>query len=118
MEADNKNNSVSTDTQKKSRKGRRRQWKDLSTDPLKDGFEEYKAVVIIGRTAVSWDSLPPGGLFSRSESGTNLHCKIDAAKAVSLDTGDALEIAPKYRETLQIWKVTSFNSTVVTKTDF
>lgn len=121
MEADKQNNSVPIDTQKKTKgvlKGTKRKWKDLSTDPLKDGYEEYQASVITGKTAVSWNSISPGGLFSRTSNGINLHCKIDASKAVSLDTGDDLEIAPKYRETLEVFKVISFNSTTVTKADF
>jgi hypothetical protein len=111
-------NGVSTDTQKSTRKGRTRKWKDLSTDPLKDGFEEYKASVIVGKTPILWNTLSPGALFSRSESGANLHVKIDAAKAVSLDTGDSLEVAPDYRKRFEVWKVTSFNSTTVVKADF
>ena len=102
---------LSTNGIRKSLKGRVRQWKDLSTDALSEGFDGYSASYIVGRTPLTWSQLAIGCLFSRSKSGKNLHIKLDAAKAVSLDTNESLEIAPKYRPTLQVWKVTSFNST-------
>jgi hypothetical protein len=111
MQDQQTNSTLSTNGARKSLKGRTRQWKDLSTDPLSEGFDEHTAAYIVGRTPLTWSQLSIGSLFSRSKSGKNLHIKLDAAKAVSLDTNESLEIAPKYRPTLQVWKVTSFNST-------
>ena len=71
--------------QKRSRKGIKRQWKDLPVDPLADGFDEHKATYIIGRSPISWAELGTGALFSRSKSGKALHIKIDAGHAVCLD---------------------------------
>lgn len=97
--------------EKRSRKGVKRQWKDLPVDALAEGFDEYTANYIVGRTPLVWNQLPIGSMFSRSKSGKTLHIKLDAAKAICLDTLEAIEVAPKIRVSLQVWKVTSFNST-------
>lgn len=96
---------------KRSRKGIKRQWKDLPPDPLALGFDNYPASYIVGKSSITWADLNVGSIFSRSKSGKSLHMKIDAGRAICMDTGDSLEIAPKLRMGLQVWKVTSFNST-------
>lgn len=116
MQDQQTNLTPSTNGTKKSLKGRTRQWKDLSTDALSEGFDNYSASYIVGRTPLVWSQLAIGSLFSRSKAGKALHIKLDAAKAVCLDTSESLEVAPKYRPTLQVWKVTSFNSTTTTTT--
>ena len=96
---------------RRSRKGVKREWKDLPTDVLSEGFDQHTASYTVGRTPLSWKELPIGAVFSRSKSGRTLHIKLDAAKAICLDTLEAIEVAPKIRVSLQVWKVTSFNST-------
>lgn len=96
---------------RKSRKGVKREWKDLPTDVLAEGFDQHTATYTVGRTPLSWKELPIGSVFSRTKNGKPLHIKLDAAKAICLDTWEAIEVAPKYRASLQVWKVTSFNST-------
>jgi hypothetical protein len=98
---------------RRSRKGIKREWKDLPQDPLAEGFDEYQSTYIVGKTPVTWSSLTTGSLFTRSKSGKLIHCKLDAGHAIALDTGESLEIAPKYRVTLQVYKVTAFNSMIV-----
>ena len=115
MESQQVNNGVSTNSLnpalRRSRKGIKRQWKDLPPDPLAEGFDNYPASYIVGKSSITWADLNVGSIFSRSKSGKSLHMKIDAGRAICMDTGDSLEIAPKLRMGLQVWKVTSFNST-------
>ena len=96
---------------RRSRKGVKRQWKDLPPDPLAEGFDEHTANYIVGKSSVTWADLAIGAIFSRSKSGKALHVKLDAGHGICLDTGEQIEIAPKHRPILQIWKVTSINTT-------
>ena len=96
---------------RRSRKGVKRQWKDLPPDPLAEGFDEHTASYIVGKSSVTWADLAIGAMFSRSKSGKALHVKLDAGHANCLDTGEQIEIAPKHRPILQVWKVTSINTT-------
>ena len=100
-----------------SRKGTTKQWKDLATDPLADGFDEHHASYIVGRTPLTWEQLGTGKLFSRSKLGKSLHVKLDSGRATCLDTGSSIEVAPRIRRTLQVWQVTFINTTSA-KTDF
>lgn len=100
------------------RKGKQRQWKDLSVDPLEKGFTAHTAEYVVGKSPVTWASLEVGQLFSRSESGKNLYVKLNDGRAVSLDTRKAIEFKPSIRPTQQVWVVTSFNSITASKADF
>jgi len=114
---DNQQNNLSTANSgvifptRQSRKGVKRQWKDLPPDPLAEGFEEHTAHYIVGKTSITWAGLAIGAIFSRSKSGKALHVKLDAGHAICLDTGEQIEVAPKHRPILQVWKVTSINTT-------
>lgn len=99
----------------KPRRGKPKQWKDLTTDPLAEGFDEHHASYIIGRTPITWSQLGTGALFSRSKSGKALHVKLDSGRAICLDTGASIEVAPRIRLSLQVWQVTSINTTTATK---
>ena len=101
-----------------SRKGRKKNWKDLSADPLEKGFDAYTAEYIVGRSAVPWLGVKPGQLFSRNDSGKNLFVKMNDGRAISLDTKGAIEIKPTIRLTMSVWLVTSFNSISTSKPDF
>lgn len=98
-----------------SRKGKTKQWKDLATDPLAEGFDEHNATYIVGRTPVTWEQLGTGKLFSRSKAGKSLHIKLDSGRAICLDTGASIEVAPRIRLSLQVWQVTAINSTTANR---
>ncbi|OUL33117.1 hypothetical protein BV372_17375 [Nostoc sp. T09] len=99
-------------------KGRKKQWRDLPTDPLEKGFLSLQAEYVVGKTPVSWSTLEPGQLLSRSESGKNLFVKINDGRAICLDSRQSIDISPNRRLTMQVWVVTSFNSTTASKADF
>ncbi|MEM6399800.1 MAG: hypothetical protein AAF757_06140 [Cyanobacteria bacterium P01_D01_bin.116] len=101
-----------------SRKGRKKNWKDLDVDPLEKGFDSYQAEYIVGRSAVPWLGVSPGQLFSRNDSGRNLFVKMNDGRAISLDTRRVIEIKPTLRPTMSVWLVTSFNSISTAKPDF
>lgn len=101
-----------------SRKGKKKEWKDLSVDPLAEGFDGHQAEYVVGKSPVTWATIKAGQLFSRSKAGKNLHVKLNDGRAVSLDTREAIEIKPSIRNTTQVWLVTSFNSTTASKADF
>jgi hypothetical protein len=101
-----------------SRKGRKKNWKDLDVDPLEKGFDSYQAEYIVGRSAVPWLGVKPGQLFSRNDSGKNLFVKMNDGRAISLDTKRVIEIKPTLRPTMSVWLVTSFNSISTSKADF
>jgi hypothetical protein len=100
------------------RKGKQKQWKDLTTDPLSEGFDSHQAEYVVGRAPISWLSIQPGQLFSRTKSGKSLYVKMNDGRAICLDTKQSIEIKPAIRMSFQIWLVTSFNSTTATKADF
>lgn len=100
-----------------SRKGKKKAWKELTEDPLKDGHLEHSASYVTGKTSVSWSSLKPGDRFSRNKSGKGLYVFADCATAYSLDTGDALVVPPQKRPMLQVWLVTAFNSVTGSTTE-
>lgn len=99
-------------------KGRKKQWKDLSIDPLAEGFDSHQAEYVVGKSPVTWSTVEPGQLFSRSKAGKNLYVKLNDGRAMCLDTRQPIEIKPQIRLTFQIWLVTSFNSTTASKADF
>lgn len=101
-----------------TRKGKPKQWKDLTTDPLAEGFDSHQAEYVVGKSPVTWSTLEPGQLFSRSKAGKSLYVKINDGRAISLDSKQAIDIKPSIRLTLQVWLVTSFNSTTATRADF
>lgn len=101
-----------------SRKGKQKQWKDLTQDPLSEGFDTYQAEYVVGKAPLSWLSLSPGQLFSRTKSGKSLYVKMNDGRAICLDTKQSIEIKPAIRPTFQVWLVTSFNSTTASKADF
>ncbi|MFN6565439.1 MAG: hypothetical protein RMY28_037340 [Nostoc sp. ChiSLP01] len=101
-----------------SRRGKKKEWKDLSVDPLAEGFDGHQAEYVIGKSPVTWATVQPGQLFSRSKSGKNLHVKLNDGRGVCLDTRQPIEVKPSIRNTLQVWLVTNFNSTSATKADF
>ncbi|MDZ8056549.1 MAG: hypothetical protein RMX63_34560 [Aulosira sp. ZfuCHP01] len=101
-----------------SLRGRKKQWKDLPNDPLAEGFESHQAEYVIGKSPVTWSALEPGSLFARSKSGKSLYVKINDGRAIGLDTKQAIDVKPSIRLTLQVWVVTSFNSTTASKADF
>lgn len=100
------------------RKGRERKWKDLSVDPLSEGFDSHQAEYVVGKAPVTWATLEVGQLFSRTKSGKNLFVKLNDARATSLDTRQPIEFKPSIRQTQQVWLVTSFNSITASKADF
>jgi hypothetical protein len=97
---------------------RERQWKEMSTDPLSEGFEVHQAEYVVGKTQVGFDTLAPGQLFSRTKSGKSLYVKLNDGRGVCLDTRQPIEVSPQKRKTWQIWLVTNFNSTTASKADF
>jgi hypothetical protein len=100
------------------RKGKQKQWKDLTIDPLSEGFDSHQAEYVVGKAPVTWSNLTSGQLFSRTKSGKNLYVKMNDGRAVCLDTRQSIEIKPAIRMSFQVWLVTSFNSTTATKADF
>lgn len=100
------------------RKGKQRQWKDLTVDPLEKGFDSHTAEYVVGKSPITWATVEVGQLFSRTESGKNLYVKLNDARAVSLDTRQPIEFKPSIRQTKQVWLVTSFNSITASKADF
>ncbi len=101
-----------------SRRGKKKEWKDLTIDPLSEGYDSHQADYVVGKAPVTWALLEAGQLFSRSKNGKNLHCKLNDGRAICLDTRQAIEIKPSIRNSLQVWIVTNFNSTSAVKTDF
>lgn len=95
-----------------------KQWKDLSVDPLSEGFDSHQAEYVVGKAPVSWSTLKPGDIFSRSKSGKSLHIKMNDGRAVCLDTKQGITVKPTIRMSFQVWLVTSFNSTTASKADF
>lgn len=102
---------------KTERKGKERKWKEMTDDPLSDGFDSHQAEYVVGRTQVVFDTMSPGQLFSRGKNGKNLYVKLNDARAVCLDTRQPIEISPTRRKTWSVWLVTLFNSTTATKAD-
>ncbi|AFY31618.1 hypothetical protein [Calothrix sp. PCC 7507] len=100
-----------------SRKGRKKEWKDLTIDPLSEGYDSYQADYVVGKAPITWALLEAGQLFSRSKTGKNLHVKLNDGRAICLDTRQPIEIKPSIRNSLQIWVVTNFNSTSANKDD-
>ncbi len=101
-----------------SRKGRKKEWKDLTVDPLSEGSDSHHAEYVTGKAPMTWALLEVGQLFSRSKGGKNLHVKLNHGRAICLDTRQAIEVKPSIRNSLQVWVVTNFNSTSAVKTDF
>lgn len=101
-----------------SRKGQKKQWRDLTIDPLSEGFDSHQAEYVVGRAPMGWLSISPGQLFSRTKSGKSLYVKMNDGRAICLDTREPIEIKPSIRMSFQVWLVTSFNSTNVNKADF
>lgn len=101
-----------------SRKGRKKEWKDLTIDPLSEGYDSHQADYVVGKAPITWALLEAGQLFSRSKSGKNLHVKLNDGRAICLDTRQPIEIKPTIRNSLQVWVVTNFNSTSANKADF
>lgn len=99
-------------------KGKPKQWKDLSIDPLAEGFDSHQAEYVLGKSPVSWSFVQPGQLISRNKTGKSLWVKMNEGRAVSLDTRQAIEVKPSLRNSLQVWLVASFNSTTASKADF
>jgi len=100
-----------------TRKGKPKVWKDLSIDPLAEGFESHQADYVVGKSPVSWATVTPGQLFSRSKFGKSLYVKLNDGRATCLDTRQSIEVKPSIRNSMQVWLVTSFNSTSATKSD-
>lgn len=100
------------------RKGKAKVWKDLSIDPLAEGFDSHQAEYVVGKSPVSWSTITPGQLFSRSKSGKSLWVKLNDGRATCLDTRQSIEVKPSIRNSMQVWLVTSFNSTTANKADF
>ncbi|MBG1268265.1 hypothetical protein [Nostoc sp. WHI] len=101
-----------------NRKGRKKEWKDLTVDPLSEGSDSHQAEYVTGKAPMTWALLEVGQLFSRSKSGKNLHCKLNHGRAICLDTRQAIEVKPSIRNSLQVWVVTNFNSTSASKPDY
>lgn len=101
-----------------SRKGRKKEWKDLTIDPLSEGYDSHSADYVVGKAPITWALLEVGQLFSRSKSGKNLHVKLNDGRAICLDTRRPIEFKPTIRQSQQVWVVTNFNSTSASKTDF
>lgn len=101
-------------------RGRRgkKQWKDLTVDPLAEGFTEHDSQYCVGNSPIVWSQLTTGQLFCRTKTGKAVHVKINSGRAICLDTQAPLEVKPTIRDTLQVWLVTSFNSTTAGKADF
>lgn len=103
---------------KTDRKGKPRVWKEMAEDPLSEGFDAHQAEYVVGRTQVTFETLSPGQLFSRSKSGKSLYVKLNDGRAICLDTRQPIEISPTRRKTLPSWVVTIFNSTTTSKEVF
>ncbi|MEH2310740.1 MAG: hypothetical protein V7K35_04765 [Nostoc sp.] len=101
-----------------SRKGRKKEWKDLTIDPLSEGYDSHQADYVVGKAPITWALLEVGQLFSRSKSGKNLHVKLNDGRAMCLDTRRPIEFKPTIRNSTQVWVVTNFNSTSASKSDF
>ncbi|MEH1849270.1 MAG: hypothetical protein V7L25_30950 [Nostoc sp.] len=101
-----------------SRRGKKKEWKDLTIDPLSEGFESHQADYVVGKAPITWALLEVGQLFSRSKSGKNLHVKLNDGRAICLDTRRPIEFKPSIRNSTQVWVVTNFNSTSASKADF
>ncbi|MCC5603857.1 hypothetical protein [Nostoc favosum] len=101
-----------------SRRGKKKEWKDLTIDPLSEGYDSHQADYVVGKAPITWALLEAGQLFSRSKSGKNLHVKLNDGRAICLDTRQPIEIKPAIRNSLQVWVVTNFNSTSASKADF
>lgn len=97
---------------------RPREWKEMPTDPLSEGFDVHPAEYIVGRTQVAFATLKPGQLFSRTKSGKTLCVKFNDGRGFCLDTRESIEVSPQKRKTWQIWLVTNFNSTTASKADY
>lgn len=101
-----------------SRKGKKKEWKDLTIDPLSEGSDSHHAEYVTGKAPITWALLEVGQLFSRSKSGKNLHVKLNHGRAICLDTRQPIEVKPSIRNSLQVWVVTNFNSTSASKIDY
>ncbi|MDZ8227569.1 hypothetical protein [Nostoc sp. ChiVER01] len=101
-----------------SRKGKKKEWKDLTIDPLSEGHESHQADYVVGKNPITWALLEVGQLFSRSKSGKNLHVKLNDGRAICLDSRRPIEFKPSIRNSTQVWVVTNFNSTSASKADF
>jgi hypothetical protein len=99
-------------------KGGKKEWKDLAVDPLAEGFDSHHAEYVVGKSPVSWSTVLPGQLISRTKSGKSLWVKLNDGRGVCLDTRQAMEVKPAIRNSMQVWLVTSFNSTSASKADF
>lgn len=99
-------------------KGKPKQWKDLPIDPLAEGYQQLTAAYIVGNSPVSWVTVTPGQLFSRTKTGKNLYVKLNDGRGVSLDTKQAIEVKPQLRNSMQVWLVTNFNSISAPQADF
>jgi hypothetical protein len=93
---------------------RRKQWKDLPPDPLSEGYTEHPASYTVGSSPVTWNQLQVGQMFCRTKSGKAVHVKVNAGRAVCLDTQAPMEVKPTIRATLQVWLVTGMNTTTAT----
>lgn len=100
------------------RKGKQKEWKDLTRDPLSEGFDSHQAEYIVGKSPVGWLTVSPGQLFARSKSGRSLYVKMNDGRAICLDTKEPIEVKPSIRQQFQVWLVTSFNSTNANETKF
>lgn len=96
----------------------KKQWKDLPVDPLAEGFTGHDANYTVGNSPVTWSQLATGQLFCRTKTGNAIHVKINSGRGICLDTQSTLEVKPTIRETMQVWLVTSFNSTTPNKANF
>ncbi|MEI1375966.1 hypothetical protein PQG02_06850 [Nostoc sp. UHCC 0926] len=105
-------------TQAEPKARRPREWKEMATDPLSEGFDVHQAEYVVGRTQVAFESLKPGQLFSRTKSGKSLCVKLNDGRGLCLDTREPIEVSPQKRKSWQIWLVTLFNSTTASKADY
>ena len=101
-----------------SRRGKKKEWKDLTIDPLSDGYDSHQADYVVGKAPITWALLEVGQLFSRSKNGKNLHVKLNDGRAICLDSRRPIEFKPSIRNSQQVWVVTNFNSTSASKADF
>ncbi|MDF5736783.1 MULTISPECIES: hypothetical protein [unclassified Nostoc] len=101
-----------------SRKGKKKEWKDLTIDPLSEGYDSHQADYVVGKNPITWALLEVGQLFSRSKSGKNLHIKLNDGRAICLDSRRPIEFRPTIRNSQQVWVVTNFNSTSASKVDY
>ena len=90
----------------------------MADDPLSEGFDSHQAEYVVGKTQVTFGTLSPGQLFSRTKSGKTLYVKLNDGRAVCLDTRQPIEVSPTRRKTLPCWVVTIFNSTTASKVDY